>query len=256
MHKEIKQSADNGDFASVKINFRFAFDIDPSFDSYREDYQYCKNIPGLFEEHRELTPFQNNPSFWNENYWDSLKNDLSENFSVKRFDHILEVAKVYHRDKIQKLEAEKAAKLAQKTVQPAVEPIPTRKADVPQKPVETAAPQKSIDTSACVKTPSQTPVQQARPPIHLGGADTYGMHSKPQYTGSSGSKSMGNTYSQYTNKRVESVSTGVYVDSRGNPIGNQGQGSKKSPKRNGIVAAVVIGAVVIAAVVIIVIAVT
>ena len=160
MHQNIRQSADNRDFNTARLNFRFAFDIDPAFDTYRDDYEYCKKIPGFFEEHRELTPFSSNPADWDENYWDTLKNDLSENFSIKRFDHILEVAKVFHKDKIKNLEA---AQSVNKTSAPTQKPIANQASNTDRK-------------------------------INIGGTDTYGQH-KTSASTSSNSSATGNRFS-------------------------------------------------------------
>ena len=108
MSKYIRNYADNGDFKELKHVFTDALDIDPTFEQYQEDYEYCQN-KGLLESHRELTPFISDPSRWTEDYWIKLKMDLVENFSEQRMEHMRKVAKVYLAEKIVRLERERAS---------------------------------------------------------------------------------------------------------------------------------------------------
>ena len=48
MHDKDKQFADVGDVRVLKYIFVDALDADPTFDSYQEDYEYCRS-KGLFE---------------------------------------------------------------------------------------------------------------------------------------------------------------------------------------------------------------
>lgn len=113
MHKTVKRYADNADIKGLKYIFVDCLDADPTFEDYREDFEYCKNIPGLFEEHMELTPFRNNPAGWDENYWIGLKKDLLKNFSMKRFQHMRKVAEVFYKEKIYKIQKERGVKKQQ-----------------------------------------------------------------------------------------------------------------------------------------------
>ena len=113
MHKEVKEYADKGDLTSLKYIFVDALDVDPTFVKYKEDYEYCKSIPGLLEPYIELTPFTQDKTKWNAAYWAKLKVDLIENFSDKRMDHMCEVAKVFMAEKIQRILAERASKAAE-----------------------------------------------------------------------------------------------------------------------------------------------
>lgn len=110
MDTKIKQYADSHDIQSLKYIFVDALDIDPTFCSYEEEYRYCQSVPGLLEPHMELTPFQDNPSTWDESYWSILKTDLLKNFSNKRMSHMREVAQVVLADKVQRIRAERTAK--------------------------------------------------------------------------------------------------------------------------------------------------
>lgn len=118
MNKEIKLYADNKDLQSLKYIFVDALDVDPTFVRYQKEYDYCKSIPGLLENHRELTAFVYNENLWDDEYWSKLKMDLIENFSDKRFMHMREVAKVYLKDKIDRIlvERKEASKVSSNIV--------------------------------------------------------------------------------------------------------------------------------------------
>lgn len=122
MDSKIKKIADSGDINSLRFIFIDSFDADPTFEKYKEDFEYCKNIPGLFVPHKELTPFTSDQSKWDEDYWFKIKMDMEENYSIERFNHMKEVAKVFYADKIKRLIAERAAKAEVKT-QPAANPV-------------------------------------------------------------------------------------------------------------------------------------
>ena len=104
MNSEIKKCADKNDIKGLRYIFADCLDVDPTFKSYEEDYEYCKKLKDFFVEYKEITPFKSNISEWNEDYWVKLKVDLLKNFSEKRFLHMIEVAKVVKADKIKRLE--------------------------------------------------------------------------------------------------------------------------------------------------------
>ena len=108
MNTEIKKYADSGDLKSLKYIFVDSLDVDPTFVRYKEEYDYCKSIPGLLEKHVELTPFIFDKTKWNETYWTNLKMDLIKNFSDQRMMHMRDVAKVFLADKIQRILEERA----------------------------------------------------------------------------------------------------------------------------------------------------
>lgn len=110
MDNEIKKYADDGDIKSLKYYFVDSLDIDPTFVRYEEDYKYCKNTPGLLEQHIELTPFVFDQEKWTEDYWTKLKMDLLKNFSDKRMEHMKDVAKVLLSDKVKNILAEREMK--------------------------------------------------------------------------------------------------------------------------------------------------
>ncbi|WP_285824885.1 hypothetical protein [Schaedlerella arabinosiphila] len=107
MDTRIKNYADTGDLKSLKYVFVDSLDVDPTFERYEEEYNYCKSTPGLLEPHVELTPFVKDSSKWDENYWTGLKVDLIKNFSEDRMDHMREVAKVFLAEKYQRIRRER-----------------------------------------------------------------------------------------------------------------------------------------------------
>lgn len=108
MDTKIKEYADNRDIKSLKYIFVDSLDVDPTFVRYEEEYNYCKKIPNLLEQHIELTPFCYDENRWNEEYWTKLKMDLIRNFSDERMMHMREVAKVFLAEKIQRIIAERS----------------------------------------------------------------------------------------------------------------------------------------------------
>ncbi len=111
MDQIIKTYADSGDVNRLKYIFVDCLDVDPTFEEYREDYEYCrKNVPGLFVPYIELMPFSHNEDDWNEEYWARLKTDLLKNFSSKRFEHMIQTAQVIHGEKIKKLVDERRSR--------------------------------------------------------------------------------------------------------------------------------------------------
>lgn len=108
MDIETKKLADNRDLKSLKYIFVDSLDVDPTFVRYEDEYNYCKSIPGLLEQHIELTPFTYDKTKWNEAYWTNLKMDLVKNFSDQRMMHMREVAKVFLAEKIQRILTERA----------------------------------------------------------------------------------------------------------------------------------------------------
>lgn len=110
MLAEVKKCADNHDIKGLRYIFVDSLDVDPTFDTYREDYEYCKSIDGMFDVHREMSALSEDKSRWNLRYWEQLKLDLMKNFSEKRFTHMISVAKVVYADKITRLISERTQK--------------------------------------------------------------------------------------------------------------------------------------------------
>lgn len=108
MLTEIKKCADAQDIKGLRYIFADCLDVDPTFEKYRESYEFCKKIPGLFESHQELSDIVENQSKWSREYWDQLKMDLMKNFSQRRFEHMIQVAKVVYGDKIDRLLKERS----------------------------------------------------------------------------------------------------------------------------------------------------
>lgn len=109
MHNDIKKFADNGNLQRLKYVFVDCLDVDPTFEKYKEDYEYAKKVPGLIEQYVELTPFRYSSDSWDEDYWVSLKKDLAKNFSDERLKHMKEVVKVVHADKLKRVLEERSS---------------------------------------------------------------------------------------------------------------------------------------------------
>ncbi len=124
MHKTVKKYADNADIKGLKYIFVDCLDADPTFEDYREDFEYCRNLPGLLEDHMELTPFCKDPTGWDEDYWIGLKKDLLKNFSMKRFGHMREVAEVFYKEKVCRIRQEREIKRQQEEAEKRREPQP------------------------------------------------------------------------------------------------------------------------------------
>lgn len=122
MHEEVKQYADSGDVKNLKYIFVDCLDVDPTFEKYREDYEYCKR-GGLFESHKDLTALSDNKADWDENYWQKLKNDLLKNFSGERLEHMVKVAKVVNAEKYARLQRERQ-NITAPPPRPAVREVP------------------------------------------------------------------------------------------------------------------------------------
>lgn len=106
MNKDIKAYVDNRDIDTLRYVFSQSLDIDPTFEDYREEYDYCiKN--NVFDIHSDsgFTPLRMDKSRWDREYWIHLCLDLKKNMSKERLDHMIEVAKVVHSDKIGRLKA-------------------------------------------------------------------------------------------------------------------------------------------------------
>ena len=156
MHKAVKQYADNGDVSKIRFTFLSSLDVDPTFEEYKEDLEYCKNIPGVFEKHTELNPFERNSAKWNDDYWASLKSDMQDNFSMERFAHMREVAKVLYADKVERLKDERREAVAAKEA--AAKAAAERKAADPQ---PTASVPQSVRTSSPVSNePEQDQIRE------------------------------------------------------------------------------------------------
>lgn len=106
MHDGIKKSADIGDIKRLKYTFVDSLDVDPTFEEYLDDYNYCADKE-LFERHKDLTPFSDRKADWNDDYWQKIKRDLLKNFSRERLDHMRKVALVVLADKVERLKRER-----------------------------------------------------------------------------------------------------------------------------------------------------
>lgn len=147
MLAEVRKCADNRDIKGLRYIFADSLDVDPTFDKYREDYEYCKSIDGMFDHHQELNGLVTDQSKWTMRYWEQLKIDLMKNFSKKRFEHMVNVAKVVYADKIARLMKERSAgeQAVAKTAKPSS--LQTR----PKQPAATVSTQTQRESQAAVK---------------------------------------------------------------------------------------------------------
>lgn len=106
MLAEVKKCVDNNDIIGLYYIFVDSLDVDPTFEKYETDFEYCKKINGFIVPNINLTPIKSRES-WNNTYWEQLKLDLMKNFSEERFLHMREVAKVIYADKIYMLKQER-----------------------------------------------------------------------------------------------------------------------------------------------------
>ena len=139
MHQEVKKSADAGDIKDLKYIFVDSLDVDPTFEEYLDDYNYCAEKK-LFERHKDLTPFADRQADWNDDYWEKIKRDLLKNFSRERLDHMRKVALVVNAEKVARLQKERqtaAQSVTPKISQPAVTQrpatAPQSRAELPMK---------------------------------------------------------------------------------------------------------------------------
>lgn len=107
MLAEVKKCAENNDIKGLRYIFLDSLDVDPTFEKYREDYEYCRNMEGFFEVYRDLNEMLEDNSRWTLAYWEQLKMDLMKNFSEKRFNHMIRVAQVIYAEKIARLVRER-----------------------------------------------------------------------------------------------------------------------------------------------------
>lgn len=121
MLAEVKKYVENHDIKGLRYIFVDCLDVDPTFEKYKTDYEYCKSVDGMFDSHQELTGLTADESRWTMQYWERLKLDLMKNFSEKRFEHMVKVAKVVYADKVARLLNERK----EKAVSPKQEPAPT-----------------------------------------------------------------------------------------------------------------------------------
>lgn len=122
MHEEVKQAVQTGDIKRLKYIFVDSLDVDPTFENYREDFDYCVKH-NIFENHEVLTKLQKEPFNWTFDYWKSLKKDLTKNFSKKRMEHMIEVAKVVYKEKVERLKKERSKSSNSKIDEPIREEV-------------------------------------------------------------------------------------------------------------------------------------
>ena len=109
MLAEVRKCAESNDIKGLRYIFVDCLDVDPTFEKYKEDYEFCKTIDGLFDSHQILNGIKEQEETWTTEYWEQLKLDLMKNFSQIRFEHMVNVAKVVYADKIARLLNERSS---------------------------------------------------------------------------------------------------------------------------------------------------
>lgn len=139
MHEEVKKFADAGDVKQLKYIFVDCLDVDPTFEKYLDDYNYCAK-KGLFDPHEKLSGLNDRQSDWNDDYWAKIKRDLLKNFSRERLDHMRKVALVVLAEKVARLQSERqsdrqnaAPKVSQPPAERPISPPPQRRSEPPGK---------------------------------------------------------------------------------------------------------------------------
>ena len=120
--EDVKKVADAGDVKRLKYIFVDSLDVDPTFEQYLDDYNYCVK-KGMFEPHKNLNAFTDRQADWDDNYWQILKRDLLKNFSRERLDHMRKVALVVLADKVARLRQERQQQTRQTAAPPISQPI-------------------------------------------------------------------------------------------------------------------------------------
>ena len=113
MNAIVQELADSHNIKRLRYIFLDSLDVDPTFENYEEEFNYCKDLDGLFEPHIDMMPMIEDKSQWDNDYWVSLKEDFRKNFSRERFNHMMEVAKVVYADKVQRLIEERRVRQEQ-----------------------------------------------------------------------------------------------------------------------------------------------
>lgn len=177
--KYIKECYESNDVKALRDIFVHAPDRDPSFEMFRNDYNECRDK--LFEPHKELTPLADNSNgkWKNKDYFATLHLDLMRNFSQKRFEHLLEVAKVYYgvAEKMTKSSTQIATHAPKLT---APMPKPTAAVHQETQPRQTQNFQKPPLTSETLSSPStisspgqMSSVQQTSPALNSSRSSQY-----------------------------------------------------------------------------------
>ena len=107
MHEEVKKCVETHDIKRLRYIFVDCLDVDPTFEKYKEDYEICEGLSGLFDPYQMLNEITKDKSKWTMEYWEQLKVDLMKNFAKIRFEHMIEVAKVVYSEKVIRLQQER-----------------------------------------------------------------------------------------------------------------------------------------------------
>lgn len=109
-HKAVLKFINDNDIRGLRYALVDALDVDPEGLVYAGDIKEIKNA-NMFEKHIELTPFTNDTSRWDMDYWVKLKMDMAKNMSLERWNFMKKVAKIFNADTIKKLKAERLGRI-------------------------------------------------------------------------------------------------------------------------------------------------
>lgn len=105
-HKEVLRLINDNDIIGLRYVLSSALDADPTGLYYAGDVKEIKNA-NMFDKHIDLTPFTNDTSRWDKDYWARLRKDMTKNMSLERWNFMKKVAKVLKADKIKRLNTER-----------------------------------------------------------------------------------------------------------------------------------------------------
>ena len=105
-HKQVLKFINDNNIRGIRYILSSALDADPSGLAYVGDIKEIKRA-NMFDKHVELTPFTNDTSRWDRDYWVKLEMDMTKNMSLERWNFMKKVAKVFKADQIKKIDAER-----------------------------------------------------------------------------------------------------------------------------------------------------
>lgn len=109
-HKAVLKLINENNIRGIRFIISDALDVDPEGLVYAGDIKEIKNA-NMFDKHIELTPFTNDTSRWDMDYWVKLKMDITKNMSLERWNFMKKVAKVFKVDTIKRLKAERLGRI-------------------------------------------------------------------------------------------------------------------------------------------------
>lgn len=98
---QFQSAAKSQDTERIKIMMKNSLSTDLTFNQFQSMLDFAmENVPGLIDTHDEIE-FEDK-SMWNKQYANYLKEDLMDNFSAERIEHIKEVQQHVYADELKK----------------------------------------------------------------------------------------------------------------------------------------------------------